>query len=79
MREIRKLECALGDLEFGLWDEAAEAHVTNMEDMAAVLECLSTDEANNKILDALIMFCADLKEKLTEDLGTLWGEIEKSK
>lgn len=78
MREIKKLEMEIDDLKFGLWDEDAQAKVTDPDDMAAMLECVDVDDANRLMLDSLSMFCADLKEQLQADLGTLWDEIQKS-
>lgn len=79
MREVKKLEYAIDDLVFGLWDEDDQVKVTDTVDMASMLECVDVDDANNLLLDSLSMFCADLKEAYIEDLGTLWDEIEKAK
>lgn len=78
MREVKKLEMEIDDLEFGLWDEDAQCKVTDNDDMAAMLECVDVDDANRVLLDSLSMFCADLKEQLQADLGTLWDQIEKN-
>lgn len=79
MREVKKLEHAIDDLEFGLWNTDDSVLVTDTDDMAAMLECLDIDDANKVLVDALMLFCANLKEKYIEDLGTLWDEIEKNK
>ena len=78
MRTVKKFETNIDDLQFGYWDVESEEFVpinsmsdAELNQAARLLGCTSL------LLDALMIFSANISESVSGDLEDIWRMVDR--
>ena len=78
MRTVKKIETNIDDLQFGYWDMESEEFVpisgmsdAELNQAARLLGCTPL------LLDALMIFSANISESVAGDLKDIWRMVDR--
>lgn len=79
MRTVKRIETNIDDLQFGYWDMEGEEFIPidgmTEEEMSQAAKLLGCSVL---MLDALIMFSANVSESVAGDLKDIWRMVDRS-